>query len=386
MYFWVKINIGDQMKILFLFPGFPDKKTGQFLFLEPFIDYLVTSNISATIVAPVSISRDLISLRWNKIPIKRLQKINSIEIIRPIYFSLSNFRLFGFNISILFKNLAIIRALKFKDFDLVYSHFWGQLLSSCLVSKKSRVVISSGESLIAFQRDLPRWLLTRCLNRVNGIIGLSTQNLEISTSYDLPNLMFKALIPNAVDISKFKPMCIGKELINIPDDSFLIGFIGSDEPRKGLVRLIASISRLKCNVNIYLLIIGEVKNKDLLSEFIIETGIVSHNEVPLYLNVCDIYCHVSSAEGSSNAILEALACGKPVIASNKRFNDDIINDTNSLRIDESNIDQISLSILKLMNDNELRTRLSYNALESSRNYSLIDRIENIMKFISNFNL
>lgn len=77
--------------------------------------------------------------------------------------------------------------------------------------------------------------------------------------------------------------------------------------------------------NITLCLIGDgTLRKDLqdkakklkLEEFIRFEGVRPHIEIPIWINACDLLCLPSLNEGCPNVVLEALACGKPVVASN----------------------------------------------------------------------
>jgi glycosyltransferase involved in cell wall biosynthesis len=74
-----------------------------------------------------------------------------------------------------------------------------------------------------------------------------------------------------------------------------------------------------------LLIVGEIRegeDKKLFDKFqavnpqlpIIITGHVPHNDLPAYYSLMDVFVHPSLRDGMPNAVLEAMACGKTVIA------------------------------------------------------------------------
>ena len=89
----------------------------------------------------------------------------------------------------------------------------------------------------------------------------------------------------------------------------------------------------------------------------------------------------TKGEGCCNAIIEALGCGLPVISSNMPFNDDILDNTNSIRIDVNNIDQIISAINRLKNDAVLLQRLHQGAKRSAKRLDINLRAENILRFM-----
>lgn len=85
-----------------------------------------------------------------------------------------------------------------------------------------------------------------------------------------------------------------------------------------------------------------------------------------YLNAADFFVLPTLAEGCCNAIIEALACGLPVISSNLPFNDDILDENNSIKINPMDIQALRESMTMLIEDELLRNRLSDGALRQAK--------------------
>ena len=83
---------------------------------------------------------------------------------------------------------------------------------------------------------------------------------------------------------------------------------------------------------------------------------------------------------TSNAIVEAMACGLPIVSSNLPFNDDILEDKNSIRINPMSVDEIRDAVIRLK-DSDIRDKMGNNAWYTAQGLSIEGRAEKILKFI-----
>ena len=100
-------------------------------------------------------------------------------------------------------------------------------------------------------------------------------------------------IPNGVDISLFVP----KPKIS---DEFIIGWAGNDRPDRAKVKRIEELRAICNKRSITLLEQGR-------------SAIVVHDKMPAFYQKLDLYVNLSITEGSNNCILEAAACGIPIL-------------------------------------------------------------------------
>lgn len=111
--------------------------------------------------------------------------------------------------------------------------------------------------------------------------------------------------------------------MEIPDHHSVVAAIGRLDAIKNLPLLIRSAREvLKKQPNTTFLIAGEGAQRESLETLAREEGIASNirfighvEDIPLLLSAVDIVCHASLSEGVPNALLEAMAAGKAVIAS-----------------------------------------------------------------------
>src|SRR5690606_33177489 len=114
---------------------------------------------------------------------------------------------------------------------------------------------------------------------------------------------------------------------------------------------------------------------------ILFSGRLPHEEIVEYLNAADVFVLPTLAEGCSNAIIEAMACGLPIISSNLPFNDEILDESNSIRIDSNNVEEIANAINYLKENPTKRIKMSTSSLEKARELNINNRAKKIISFI-----
>jgi glycosyltransferase involved in cell wall biosynthesis len=135
------------------------------------------------------------------------------------------------------------------------------------------------------------------------------------------------VVPNGVDpnlATRYKKLDI-RDMLDIPVESKVFGFVGRLIPVKDPMTLIRAFGRL-CQrwKDTYLVFVGNGGlRKDLAAEaerlgvkdrVRFTEGAVPPEQIPSYMEAIDYLCVSSTAEGWPNVILEAMICGKPVIA------------------------------------------------------------------------
>ena len=156
-----------------------------------------------------------------------------------------------------------------------------------------------------------------------------------------------------------------------------MGFVGGFIERKGDKRLLEAANRI---TDVYLAFAGKGECKP-SGERVLLCRAMRHEEVPIFLNAIDVFCLPTQNEGSCNAIVEAMACGCPIISSNLPFNDILAND-NSIRINPNSVDDIEKALRTLYASVELRTKLSQTAILDSKKFEIGQRAKKILEFIS----
>ncbi len=216
---------------------------------------------------------------------------------------------------------------------------------------------------------LYRGFLNLCLKNNDRLITVS-EAISISLKQNFPKYKDKvSFLPNGVEA----------ELLNIaraPQDKsgvFRLVTVGSLIPRKGVTTIIKALAQLKDRQQFHLSVIGSgaelsglealVQRESLLGsvEFV---GEVVPEKVVDYLVKADAFVLASYSEGRPNVVLEALAVGVPVIASDIDGVRELISDgMTGLRFPAGNSEVLTQKIEQLAKDSELQMYLAKQGRE-----------------------
>jgi phosphatidyl-myo-inositol alpha-mannosyltransferase len=186
------------------------------------------------------------------------------------------------------------------------------------------------------------------------------------------------VIPNGINIEAFSHNYGGQKLEGEP----AIVNIGRFSFLKGTPTLIEAVGKVRKKLPAAKLhIIGKVAPEYLqlskrqgAEEYTIFHGEVEeHANVLRYLKGSDMLVSASRHEGFGIVILEAMASGVPVIASNiESFQELISNGTNGLLFRVGDADALSKAIVTLYENIRLRKELVFQGLETAKRYSWTD--------------
>ena len=220
----------------------------------------------------------------------------------------------------------------------------------------------------------------RDCTELSGIVCVSTALKKYVLDNNITTTDKIEVFPNGFDSEKFKPIdkSEARDYLGLPKNDILIAFLGAFNTRKGIDRLCKAMESID-NAKLICAGHGDIVPK---GKNVIFSKRVPGNDVPYFLYAADIFVLPTLAEGCSNAIVEAIGCGLPIVSSSLPFNDDILDDSFSIRIDPMSIDEITSAILKLVNNERLRKEMSQAAFIKGTQLSLSTRAEKIVNFIN----
>ena len=221
--------------------------------------------------------------------------------------------------------------------------------------------------------------LQRELLSVKGVIAVSTALKKYLVDNEIIDEEKIDVFPNGFDVRKFARIdrYEARESLGLPQDKFTVSFLGAFNNRKGIIRVCQAIEEIDDSCLICAGF-GDLKPYGDKCVFVEK---LNHDKVPLFLSASDVFVLPTLNEGCCNAIVEAMACGLPIISSDRPFNDDILDDSCSIRVDPENVEEIRDAINRLACDKQLREKLSQGALNRGKELTLDVRARRIIEFI-----
>ena len=385
-------TLNMKKKICFLAEGFPSKGRPSFVFVQQLVFALVDLGYDISVIAPQSLTHALVR-REKVLPKKTIEKTqngNPFQVYRPYNIS------FGNHFSSLSKYLENSRIKVLNNLldeikpDVLYGHFWhvANRMTDYALSHGLPLFVACGEGDNALENlvaELSHEKKKNLVKAVNGVISVSTENKRKCIEFGLAKESRIVVLPNCVDDSLVHPTDGSqiREKLKLSKEDFLIAFVGGFIERKGPNRVLSAIRKIEDD-HIKVMFIGKYIGGevfDLNGKEVVFKGSLDHENLPLYLGASDAFVLPTLKEGCCNAIVEALACGVPVISSNRPFNDDILNEGNSIQVDPEDVDAISKAIYTLKSDRELYKCKKEYAVEHSNEYSITERARKISEFI-----
>ena len=372
-------------KICIITQYYPDDKDMIFSFVDQLVCQFADYGCECHVITPVS----FIEKEHKMSSRKRITTHgNVINIYCPKYVPVPH-RVFweidSYKITMRAYYKAVERAFRkyIKTADKIYAHFLNPSgIAAAILSKKTGIpaFVACGESSFDNQRFSFNLYKDEIYNNIEGVIAVSSSiATELKEMRIFPSDSPILVQPNAVDMNEFPRTDINivRQELNIAQEAFVVSFIGHFIERKGIERLIEAANMSEVWQCIF---IGK-GNLPIDYERTLFCGTLPHNQLYRYLSASDVFVLPTQAEGCCNAIIEAMACGLPIVSSNLPFNDDILDDEYSIRINPFCTKEIYDAVEKLRNNPKLRNAMSIKAHEKACNMSIGKRANRILNFM-----
>lgn len=247
-------------------------------------------------------------------------------------------------------------------FDLIHSHFtWSSGYASAKLKEKYNVpfvVTGHGYDIYGLPFKDEEWKerIEYVLNSADRIITVSNSNLSCIKKLNVKTPVH--ILPNGYRPDQFHPMDMEKcrKALDLPLDKKIILAVGNLVEIKGHNYLIGAMEEVvKHRKDVLCFIVGGGETENKLRKQIKNAGLADHvklpgsklhNEIPMWVNSCDIFVLPSLNEGNPTVMFECLGCGKPFIGTKVGGVPEIIvSDDYGLLVEPANSEKLAETIL-----------------------------------------
>ncbi|GEM_PF-233486 len=256
-----------------------------------------------------------------------------------------------------------------------FSHFMYALQQANAATTNAQVLVNKAKALA----DREIFLIPNGVD--TGHFKPMEKNLVIAESLGLGRSVTlseaKGLAASRRDSPRhLRPGQVSLPLVAQNDTIPVMGFVGELREKKGLKPLLSAFTRVNKLQPVALLVVGEVRqgeDKRFFDEFmstnpaarVIVTGYVSPQDLPPYYSLIDVFVHPSLRDGMPNALLEAMACERAIVATPVGGALDVLTDgKNGMLVHVNDADALAEKIMDLLEHPEKRKILGKNARES----------------------
>jgi D-inositol-3-phosphate glycosyltransferase len=292
------------------------------------------------------------------------------------------------------------------QYDLIHSHYWMSGIAALSLKKEWQIPVLQMFHTLARLKITQSFPSTdddaarsegeqSVMDRVDHIIAATQDESEKMTQLYRLSQSKISVIPPGIDTTHFYPIPVdeAKSFIGVPRDEKMLLFVGRIEPLKGIDKILYAIANLQkgdilSNCPNHLIIIGGDPNtttadtnqemarlqqlcRDLnINNLVLFLGKQSQDTLPYYYSAAEIVLVPSHYESFGLVALEAMACGIPVIATQVGGLTTLVrNGVTGYTVPDDDPQALELSLTQLICKDEIRKRMSLNALAYAKNYS-----------------
>lgn len=376
----------DKLHICIITAGFPTPiAPAKYTFVDQLACSFADLGVMVSVIAPAAVGKKdaFYKSYWERVT----PGGNIISVYHPKMLSFSSKRVGCFRTGILtyysfmYAVERQIRRLKNKP-QILYAHFL--VPSGCTAAKIGRKLgmpsfCAFGESGLWSVESVGLGFTRRQLSTITGIVSVSTENKRVLLENKLCREEIIGVFPNGVDHNLFYPRdkITMRTKYGFPLDATIGVYTGTFTENKGVMRVQAATEGFS---NLKMIYIGS-GNLEPTGSNILFKGKVAHHQIPELLSAADFFILPTLAEGCCNAIIEAMACGLPIISSNMPFNDDILDASYALRVNPRSIEEIRKAISSIIDDKEGSERMGESALQASQKLDINRRAQAILNWM-----
>jgi glycosyltransferase involved in cell wall biosynthesis len=261
-------------------------------------------------------------------------------------------------------------------------------------SSYSKILTGSASSYQKFGNVYRKLIVPRVVKNSDKIVTVSHfEKNRIAEFFGMSGDKRLTAIYNGVS-THFKPISNEQELkrvkekYHLPDHFFF--FLGNTDPKKNTKGTLKAFSDfLKQSKSDYKLVmldydtneleklLDEIGDKELINQIVL-TGYVINTDLPAIYSLSSIFLYPSLRESFGIPMLEAMACGVPVITSNTSSMPEVSGDAAHI-VDPFKPEEITEGIIKILHNNEYKNNLCEKGIERSKLFSWENMAKDYLK-------
>lgn len=315
----------DQLRALWVtrnYPHLADPVSG--VFFRTQARALSRASVQVDVVAPVPYSPRVLwplSERWRVYgQAPRSDHDEGVRVVRPRYLATPNQLVSG--VPHVFMGHAVHGAIRSRTMDVVHGHYpFPEGIVALRIGRERGVPVVltlHGSDVNVFPDVNPRARrhFERAVRGADRVLAVSD---ALATRTEALTGVRPMAAPIGVDLRPFEHLPgrrEARELVGLPDDRFIVLFVGHLQETKGVRELLEALAREGLD-DVWAVFVGagplaaEVR----AAPRTWSTGVVPNDRIPTYLAAADVLALPSHREGTPTVVVEAGAAGTPVVAS-----------------------------------------------------------------------
>ncbi|MBI2827570.1 MAG: glycosyltransferase [Planctomycetia bacterium] len=284
--------------------------------------------------------------------------------------------------------LRLARQLRRRHVELLHTHSWGTLIEGMVAARLARVprIVHGEHGVLDSHRRhvlLQRWFWSRAdqllavssplADCMANLVGLPRERIEV--------------VANGVDTDRFQPAgnrrAEERAAFGLPSGGLLLGMVARLVPVKNHAGVLEVVARLRSQgLEVALALAGDGPLRDELAQLARELKIADRvhflgdvARVERFYQAIDVFILNSHSEGMSNTILEAMACGLPIVATSVGSNAEIIVARRTgMLVAKDNVVELAAALNELVGAAALREALGTAARQRAKEEYSVDRM------------
>ncbi|MEM5478404.1 glycosyltransferase [Pseudoalteromonas fuliginea] len=247
--------------------------------------------------------------------------------------------------------------LKKHNIDVIHSHHIGPMLYASIVSLKNRQIKHVSTIHDAwYLKSFKQRLITKLLNKLTKIYWVADAQVVAKDFYTETAIRTDRTILNGVDFKQFFSTneLDARHELNLPKKVSLIGCSARLELGKGHFPLIRVLSSLPANIELVFAGSGSLRRK--LVDYASSLGVSERvhflgnvQSMQLFYSAINVMCLYSQREGLPLSILESMACGKAIVATDVGGISEVLTHKQGVLVKSGDEMGLKLAVIKAIN-------------------------------------